>query len=165
MISPFLGAVGAEAGAFGWWSNLSTFSLEKFGPPSFGGRLPVPRYLSCGLLNRIRFDELERLRRSVPGVINKQSTDDLYEGEGSQPQRNQEVLQSWDSVKNLISRTSGRNPVSALKKCRALIGLAEELYMAVNSRLLLDPKSNDDHLEPLSEGIKLFGELAELDFS
>jgi hypothetical protein len=165
-VSPFLGAAGADAGAFGWSSNLRTFSLERFGPPSSGGRLPVQRYLSCSLLNRIRFDELERLRYSVPGILNVMTTDDLYDdGEGSQPQRNQEVLQSWDAVKALIARASGKNTPSALKKCLALIEDAKQAYMAVNSRMLLDPKSNDDHLNPLSEGIQLFAELAELDLT
>ena len=58
ILSPFLGAVGGFAGATGWWSNLRMFSIERFYPAQ-GGRLPIVRYLSKSLLNRITFAEKE----------------------------------------------------------------------------------------------------------
>jgi hypothetical protein len=37
----------------GWWSNLTTFSVERFSPSTGGGRTPTEKYLSCALLNII----------------------------------------------------------------------------------------------------------------
>ncbi|MDA3933107.1 MAG: hypothetical protein PF630_02070, partial [Gammaproteobacteria bacterium] len=62
ILTPFLCAVGGDAGATGWWSNLKCFALDRFEPAVPGGQQPIPRYLSCGLLNSIRFDELHRHR-------------------------------------------------------------------------------------------------------
>jgi len=45
LLTPFLGAAGAEAGATGWWSNLRTFSLERFSPATSGGRCKRPAAL------------------------------------------------------------------------------------------------------------------------
>jgi hypothetical protein len=101
LLTPFLGAAGAEAGATGWWSNLRTFSLERFSPATGGGRTPTERYLSCALLNRITYYELDILRRRVRSVLNRLGTDALYAWEGSQPPRNKEVLQTWDAIKTL----------------------------------------------------------------
>src|SRR5205085_961965 len=70
ILTPFLAASGASAGAVGWWSNLRTFSLDRFAPAAGGGRLPIPRYLSVNLLNRITFTELDALRALVPGILN-----------------------------------------------------------------------------------------------
>jgi hypothetical protein len=77
LLTPFLGAAGAEAGATGWWSNLRTFSVERFSPSTSGGRTPTARYLSCALLNRITYYELDILRRRVSSVLNRLGTDAL----------------------------------------------------------------------------------------
>jgi hypothetical protein len=65
ILTPFLGAGGGGVGATGWWSNLRTFSLDRFNPPVGGGRQPIERYLSCALLNRITARLIE------PGTGNK----------------------------------------------------------------------------------------------
>jgi hypothetical protein len=164
ILSPFLGAVGADAGATGWWSNLRAFSMDRFAPPLGGGRLPVERYLSCSLLNRIAFYELAQLREVIPEVLNERPTDALYPEDTSQPQRNQEVLQSWDAIRELNERLVRGNPVAALRGCRAALEDARRLYAHIAASLPqpLDPKSNDQHLDPLQEGITLFTSLAEL---
>lgn len=46
ILTPFQGAAGGVAGALGWWSNLRTFSLDRFSPAAGGGRLPIQRDLS-----------------------------------------------------------------------------------------------------------------------
>ena len=66
------------SGATGWWSNLRTFTVERFSPATGGGRTPTERYLSCALLNRITYYELDILRRRVRSVLNKLGTDALY---------------------------------------------------------------------------------------
>ena len=104
MFSPLLGATGADAGCTGWFSNLRTFSLGRFGPSSGGGRLPILRYSSKKLINRITFSELDSLRTRFPQVLNGLKTDELFDHEvGSEPQRNQEVLQSWEAIRALNS--------------------------------------------------------------
>lgn len=167
LMTPFLGACGATAGASGWWSNLRNFGLGRFAPEVSGGRLPTPRYLSCALLNRITFDELERLRGVIPQVLNGLKSDKLYSVDGgSEPERNQEVLQSWDAIRELNGRMVVEDDVAAsLAACRRSINDAVALYPEVQRALFspLDPKSDDGHLEPLSEGLQLFTELAELE--
>jgi len=165
ILTPFLGAAGAEAGSTGWWSNLRAFSMDRFSPPLGGGRLPVERYMSCGMLNRISFYELDQLRSSVPAVLNDLATDALYPAGSSQPQRNQEVHQSWEAIKALNKRLVRGNIIDSLGRCLRALEEAARLYGHVRSSLpqALDLKSNDQHLEPLEEGIKLFSALAEID--
>jgi hypothetical protein len=169
LMTPFLGACGASAAATGWWSNLRNFSLGRFAPDVSGGRLPTPRYLSCALLNRITFDELERLRGAVPTVLNGLDTDDLYpEDRGSEPERNQEVLQTWDAIQSLNRGMIVKDDVVvSLAACRQRIEEATLLYLEVQDALFspLDPKSDESHLEPLADGVQLFAELAELSSS
>ncbi|MBC7369397.1 MAG: hypothetical protein H7343_21730 [Undibacterium sp.] len=166
VLTPFLGACGASAGATGWWTNLRHFGLGRFSPDSSGGRLPTPRYLSCSLLNRITFDELERLRGSVPGVLNELETDELYpEATGSEPERNQEVLQTWEAISELNRKlvTDG-NVEASLQECHEHLEAADALYLEVEDAAFspLEPKSNRGHLEPLRDGLLKFAELAEL---
>jgi hypothetical protein len=97
ILTPFLGAAGGQAGATGWWSNLRMFSIERFFP-SVGGRLPIVRYLSKSLLNRITFSEKEAISPFVPSIINKLPHDSDYNPE---PERSEEVLQSWEVLKSL----------------------------------------------------------------
>jgi hypothetical protein len=160
-LSPFLGAVGADAGCSGWFNTLRTFSLDRFAPASAGGRLPVQRYLSMRLLNRITFIELNGLRLFLPEVLNGLAHDvDFTESE--EPQRNREVFQSWEALRSLSVNLSTGDLATNLERCNGAIAQARDAYARISaSRFPLDPKSGSDHLEDLSEGIKLFRELAE----
>ncbi|MBL8695663.1 MAG: hypothetical protein JNJ88_16345 [Planctomycetes bacterium] len=161
ILTPFLGAVGGSAGALGWWSNLRTFSLDRFSPAMGGGRLPLPRYLSNALLNRITHIELDQLRKNIPAVLNGLPTDDLYDKDaGSAPERSLEVLQSWEAVKRLNGSIIDNEISSSLRNCRHAIQRAIEVYDTIPIRL--DAKSNSDHLQALDEGTRLFERLAEL---
>jgi hypothetical protein len=165
LLTPFLGIARGSAGATGWWSNLRSFSLDRFAPPIGGGRLPVERYLSCSLLNRITFYELAALREIAPEVLNGLPTDELYpEAGGSQPQRNQEVLQSWDAIKDLNNRLVTQIPTEGLNRCRNAVRLAEEMYAEIGARIPfpLDPKSDDTYLPALGAALDQFERLAEL---
>ena len=159
LLTPFLGAAGGTAGCFGWWSNLRAFSIDRFAPSSGGGRLPIQRYLSVGLLNRITYFELNALRDlRVQGVLNGLPLDSLYQNE---PERPKEVLQSWESVRELNRRLLQGDSQTSLRRCVQAIGQAERLYDSIP--LPLDGKSNSEHLEPLREGIDLFARLAEIE--
>ncbi|MBE3045357.1 hypothetical protein IMZ48_22970 [Candidatus Bathyarchaeota archaeon] len=163
VLSPFLGAVGGKAGATGWWSNLRNFSLDRFAAPLGGGRQPVERYLSCGLLNRITYFELEAIRRLHPRVLNGISTDEFYPEGSSQPNRAQEVLQSWEAIKRLNENLVSNDIISSLRQCLDSLAAAQGLYIDISVGMEFDAKSNAQHLEPLQEGIRLFARLAELE--
>ena len=165
ILTPFLGAAGAEAGALGWWSNLRSFSLDRFGPSPGGGRLPTQRYASLALLNRITFFELNQLRGLVPAVLNNLPTDSLYEPDkGSEPQRNIEVVQSWEAVKTLNGSLLAAKQTQSLGNCQAAVAKAIKVYETIQGlSIRLEPKSNAEHLEALAAGVTLFAKLAELE--
>ncbi|WKZ32496.1 MAG: hypothetical protein QY316_11355 [Thermodesulfobacteriota bacterium] len=161
IISPFLGAVGGDIGCTGWWSNLRQFSIERWLPEATGGRQPVPRYLVIKLLNRITFDELNRLSRFLPEIVNGLGTDSGYTA--AHPTRVEEILQSWDALNTLLSTLTSNDLNTNLKKCIELINGAEGLYGAISTfSATLDSKSGNYHLDPLKDGIALFRQKAEI---
>lgn len=164
MLTPFLGVAGGAAGALGWWSNLKVFSLDRFSPSAGGGRLPIQRYLSLALVNRLTFFEFDQLRRMMPAVVNNLATDALYDANsGSEPQRNMEVIQSWEAVKELNQRLVLADQQQGLVQCRAVLKQAGLLYETIQARgIRLDQKSNGEHIQPLGDGLNLFSKLAEL---
>jgi hypothetical protein len=163
ILTPFLGVAGGAAGALGWWSNLKVFSLNRFSPSAGGGRLPIQRYLSLALLNRITFFELDQLRKPFPAVVNNLKEDALYDANvGSEPPRNMEVVQSWEAVTELNKRLVNPDSAKALKQCREAVKLAGMNYDAVQRLVRLDQKSNSEHIQPLADGLGLFAKLAEL---
>lgn len=162
ILTPFLGAAGAAAGATGWWSNLRTFSLGRF-LPSAGGRLPVQRYLSKLLINRITFFELDQLRTMYPAVLNGLETDALYPADkGSEPDRPNEVLQTWEAIKSLCGDLCCEAVTDSLTCCEDAIAQAKKAYDEIARKIRLDSKSNADHLPALEEGLKVFMRLAEI---
>lgn len=166
LLAPVLSAAGGAGVATGWWSNLRSFSIERFEPTSAKGRLPIQRYLSCVLLNRITFYELDLLRDRFPEVLNGLPTDEEFPV-GGDPDRSKEVLQSWEAINKLINsveaETSGTQ--IALEKCKTAIETAMSIYDRIIPQYPLDQKSNNDHLQALLEGIQSFKKLAEIDFS
>ena len=127
--------------------------------------MPIQRYLSLALLNRIAFFEFDQLRKLLPAVANKLPTDSLYDQTvGSEPQRNREVLQSWEAVKTLNDSLVADEQSKSLKNCSAAVVKAMAAYEAVQAASIrLDGKSNPEHLQPLAEGLQLFRKLAELE--
>ncbi len=160
LLSPFLGAVGADVGATGWFSNLRAFSLDRFIPPGTGGRLPVIRYLSKLLLNRITCSEKEAFAAFVPSVINALTFDEEYNPE---PERAREVLQSWEAIQSLNLEVSGLKEIGEkLTWCDNAIINAMNTYATISNHLSIERKSNGEHLESLQDGILKFRKLAEL---
>jgi hypothetical protein len=159
ILTPFLGAAGATAGATGWYSNLRMFSIDRFFP-SVGGRLPLIRYLSKLLLNRTTISEMKAISQLVPGVLNHLPHDADYDNE---PERSKEVLQSWEAIKSLNEELSDSDVARGLEKCIQAVRRAEEAYSRIASlEIYLDPKSRDDHIVPLLDGLRQFKERAEL---
>jgi hypothetical protein len=167
LLTPFLGAAGGVAGATGWWSNLRVFSIDRFFP-SVGGRLPIVRYLSKLLLNRITFSEKEALIPFVPRVLNQLPHDQDYDREHSpehspEPERSREVLQSWEALKSLNEELSDNDVATGLEKCLQAISRAGQAYSEIATfGIVLDQKSRDEHVLPLLDGLRQFRERAEL---
>jgi len=163
LLTPFLGAAGGVAGATGWFNTQKVFSLDRFAPPLPGGRRPVPRYLSTGLINSIRVDEFQLLRGRFPEIVNGLATDDYYAPEeGSMPENQvEEVLQTWEAIKSL-DPTGQAEPVAA---CASRVTEATNLYERINLSpgMRLMGRSNGDHLESIYLSLRLFAELAEID--
>lgn len=169
ILTPFLCAVGGNGGATGWWSNLKCFALDRFEPAVPGGQQPTPRYLSCGLLNSIRFDELQRLRARIPAVLNNLASDEFYpESNGSRPtNRTEEMLQTWNAIDSLNGRLTEGDTLGNLRLCSGWVESARQLYTHVNAPggLPLPGRSNEGHLDPLHYGIQMFTDLAEINLS
>ena len=101
----------------------------------------------------------------MPGILNKLPMDAIYDKDnGSEPPRNQEVLQSWESIKALNAKLCSGNLEADVKACLAAVNKALGLYADLYARvpIALDVKSNEDHIEALAEGLKLFADLAEI---
>ena len=159
VLTPFLAAAGGSAGATGWYSNLRMFSIDRFFPSS-GGRLPIIRYLSKLLLNRIMFSEKEAVKGFVPGVINRLAHDADYDPE---PERSEEVLQSWEAIRSLNLELITDDILESLKNCAQAVLRANQAYSEIASAgIVLDQKSRDEHLLPLLDGLRQFRERAEL---
>jgi hypothetical protein len=163
ILTPFLCAAGGAAGATGWYNTQKVFSLDRYAPPSPGGRRPVMRYLSKGLLNSIRFDELHRLRRMFPGVLNGLPSDAFYDiANGSEPEGQiQEVLQTWESIHSFAPEIVPQD----LPRCLGWITSARKLYDQVGFApgMRLMGRSNNAHLDALEGGLQLFAQLAEIE--
>jgi hypothetical protein len=159
LLTPFLGVAGGAAGATGWYSNLRMFSLDRFFP-SVGGRLPLIRYLSKLLLNRITISEKEALSPFVPGVLNHLPHDQEYNPE---PDRSREVLQTWEVLKSLNEELIDNDVAKGLEKCLQAVSRAEQAYSEIaDLGIVLDHKSRDEHVLPLLDGLREFMTRAEL---
>lgn len=158
ILAPFLGAVGAYAGASGWYANLRAFSLARFQQDPSGKRQPIPRYLSVRLLNRVTFQEREALASVVPATTNGLPHDVDYDPE---PDRRGEAFQSWEALNRLCSLLASDDMEAGLSSCNVAITRAQATYLEIaEAGIVLDRKSNSDHLEPLQAGIQAFMEAA-----
>ncbi|MBU0767818.1 MAG: hypothetical protein KJ687_01815, partial [Proteobacteria bacterium] len=123
--------------------------------------LPIIRYLSKSLLNRIMFSEKDAISQFVPGVINNLPHDDDYVPEPLERQK--EVLQSWEAIKSLNEELVSEDISENLKNCIQSILFAGQTYNEIASLgIVLDQKSRDEHIVPLSDGLRQFKERAEL---
>lgn len=163
ILSPVFGAVGGIAGATGWWSNLRYFKMERFIPTRTGGRMPIPRYLSTLLYNRIKFDELDLVSSIIPEVKNNLTCDEYYDPEPDN--REEEMLQSWEALKFLNNKltSEGSDVELNLKIILNHIKKANNAYNNLKlNNIRLDNKSNGDHLLNIQSAIQEFQNWAEI---
>jgi hypothetical protein len=163
ILTCFLAAVGAEAGATGWWSNLRVFSMGRYvKPEGKGGQLPAVRYLSNLLLNRIKVDELVAYSRVIPEVLNKSSLDSQFLDDAV-PTRAVEALQTWDALGSLSGEVAVDGINQNLEKLARQIDQAKAAYARLASRgLSQGNESISEYLQQLSNAIEIFKGLAEL---
>jgi len=159
VISPFLGVAGGIAGATGWWSNLRMFSIGRFFPAG-GGRQPRIRYLSKALLNRLLSNEKQALEGFVPEIVNGLAHDADYSPE---PERADEVLQTWEALRDLNSELVSEDMMTGLGNCRQAVERARQAYASIAAAgLPLDASSRDDHLDAMEGALEQFATRAEL---
>ena len=133
--------------------------MDRFFPAG-GGRLPIIRYLSKLLLNRVTFSEKDALSGVLPEILNQLPHDADYNPD---PDRADEVLQSWEALHSLNDNLIGKDMVSSLENCRQAVLLAEQAYSGIAaSGIPLDSKSNDNHVLPFLEAMDQFQQRAEL---
>jgi len=159
---PFLAAAGGTSGATGWWSNLQSFSLNRYIRTAGGGRLPVIRYLSNALLGRITFDEREAFAELVPQINNNLSYDEEYIG--TEPDRTVEILQSWEAINDLNTEILNENNInSRLETLLFKIDIAEQTWRELDTQGMRVRGTISEYLNCLRESINYFKELAEID--
>jgi hypothetical protein len=160
ILTPFLGGVGGYAGATGWWTNLRMFSMNRY-IRSAGGRLPSVRYLSNSILNRITFSEREAIAALVPEINNGLPHDKDYEGK--EPQRNIEVLQTWEAIADLNKRLVTADTNENLSRLERSANLAEAAYEKISMLgIQLNVEAKREYITVLSEGIRTFKRNAEI---
>lgn len=166
VLSPYLGATGADAGAGGWWNTLKTFSLGRFEASAGGGRFPIARYTSCALLKSIRYTELHALRDEVPDVLNGLPTDNIYDSDdGSKPDEFwKEALQNWEAIRELNEQLIQTGDLEAsLGACRDALNGAEQCYVeAAETGVALRDRSNSQHIDAIRDGLASFERQAEI---
>jgi hypothetical protein len=163
ILTPFLGAVGGDVGATGWWSNLRVFSMGRYiKPEKPGGALPIPRYLSKLLLNRVKADELVAYSRVLPSVLNRLSHDDDYTA--AIPTRKIEALQTWQALKSLNGEIVQSDLEASLNNLVQQVERAKGAYLQLQTRGLIGEgiETINEYLDQLSGAVGVFKKLAEL---
>ncbi len=162
MLAPFLGVAGGHAGATGWWSNLRVFSLGRYiKPEKPGGALPITRYVSKLLLNRIKVDELVAYSRLLPAVLNRLPHDKDYTG--GIPTRTGEALQTWEAIRSLNTDILFGELQKSLSNLSWQIAQAKVAYAQLQSRGLTEGiETVTEYLDQLSGATEEFKKLAEL---
>ena len=162
ILTPFLGAAGGQVGATGWWSNLRVFSMGRYiKSEKPGGALPIPRYVSKLLLNRIKSNEVIAYSRVLPGVLNGLSQDEVYTA--GTPTRKLEALQTWEALGSLNNDIIQRDVEASLKNLSEQVVQARAAYAHLQSRGLSEGiETVNEYLEQLSGAVDVFRKLAEL---
>ncbi|MBK8810354.1 MAG: hypothetical protein IPN69_06410 [Acidobacteria bacterium] len=160
VLSPFLTVAGAAACATGWWSNLRTFSMGRYvRSNAAGGQLPIIRYLSKLLLNRIKRDQLT-FSEIIPGILNGLPHDMDYDGETS---RTTEALQTWEAISSLNNDVQSSSISDALSTLDNMVTQSEAAYSTLNSYgISAGHETSLEYLEQLRGGVEVFRKLAEI---
>lgn len=162
ILTPLLGATGGFAGATGWWNNLRYFKMERFIPTRSGGRMPIARYLSKSLMDRIMFTDLDILKELVPEVLNKLPADKYYDPEPEN--RDEEMLQSWEALKSLNKDFTNSTTSSNLNNFESHLRWTKQIFNEIKIlQLRLRSISGNEHIDNMLDAINGFKKWAEID--
>lgn len=159
ILSVFLGAVGGDAGATGWWSKLRSFSLGNYVRSDRFGRRPNTKYLSKNLFNRISLPERENFSRIIQDVINNSAYEKNY-NQGD-PGSTVESLQNWEAIKSLNDGIILGEVEDNIKKLSQSVIGAVKKYASL-SNLVEGIENINEYLDTLKNSIEKFKEIAEL---
>ncbi|MDI6809193.1 MAG: hypothetical protein QME66_09465 [Candidatus Eisenbacteria bacterium] len=161
ILTPLLGITRGHAGATGWWSNLQVFSMGRYIKGQAGGQLPIVRYFSKSLLNRITINRLEAYVEIVGSIMNGLTSDRFYEG--GDPNRTEEALQSWQALGALNAELITGNLNDDLERFDNHVSRAVECYEELRLNGFSEGyEANIEYLQTLNESVRIFRELAEI---
>jgi len=162
ILTPLLGVTGGYAGATGWWSNLRYFKMERFIPTRSGGRMPIARYLSKSLMDRIMFTDLDIIKELIPDVLNQLPTDEYYDPEPEN--RDQEMLQSWETLKSLNEEYTNGPTGDNLNNFEMHLKRSKQIFDEIKIfQLRLRSASSCEHIDNMLDAIYGFKKWAEID--
>lgn len=161
LLSPLLGACGAEASASGWFSGLRKFCLDRYIRQQAGGRYPRIRYVSAPLVANVLQTEYAAYREVVPEVENGLTTDAYYRDR--EPSRTEAAVQSWDALSSLSGMLGSGDVFNDLAAFGGSLARARRLWEQIRaSGFVNEIEPNLERIEAMSAGISLFSELAEI---
>ena len=162
LLAPFLGVAGGSAGATGWWSNLQTFSMDRYVRSPGIRRAPLTRYLSNRLLARVTIDEREAMVAVMPNIANGLPHDADYVR--AQPERTQEICQTWEALQALTgSICQAGDIVGGMTRMKEALTHAETMWAHLRGHgVSRNPEAVDEYLGCLRGALDVFSELAEL---
>jgi hypothetical protein len=154
-------AVGATAGATGWFNTLRQFDLKRFLPSTGGGR-PRERYSSAPLLNSIFVQELINCFDAGIGdrVLTRTRYDAIFGRERPAAEDwppDISTLHHWATLRKLFDRLDRKNIRERLDILEDSIERAQGLYQSLRRReVQFDPITGPAHLRDWAEASTLF---------
>jgi hypothetical protein len=162
ILMPLLGTAGAAAGATGWYSNLRSFSMDRYLKTPGIRKAPLLRYLSMTLLRRIDVGQREAYADLLGGVSNGLAYDGAYEGK--EPDRTEEMMQTWEALRALNGRAAGPADIDGrLAALGVMVSAAETAWAQLGKEgFTRGLEAILGYLQSLREAIQSFRTLAEL---
>ena len=162
LLSPFLAVAGSHASATGWWSTLRTFTMGRYvRSDRAGGQLPIIRYVSKLLMNRIKIDERYAYAQALPAIVNNLPLDSDYDN--GTPSRTVEAMQTWEALASLNRDVVKGDINSSLVSLKRGIKRAKDGYDQLRVENITEGyEAAAEYLDQLDGGIEAFKKLAEL---
>lgn len=160
ILTPWMGVAGGFAGSTGWWSNLQVFSMGRYIKGTGGGQLPLIRYLSINLLNRITVNERVAFVEFIPDIMNNLATDSPYQKQ--EQSRTDEALQSWQVIKELNNQVITNDISESIELLKRRTVIARKYYDELLKAGISERyEANIEYLTTLRNSLTTFKELAE----
>jgi len=161
LLSPLLGACGAEATASGWFSGLRKFCIDRYRQQQSGGRFPRVRYVSTSLMSNIlHTDYLDYCGVAIE-VANDRPLDTPYND--GEPTRTEAALQSWEALDSLAQYFCTDGVKDGLDRLDTHLDRAKELWNRLSDHGFSNEiEPHRERVGAMRDGIRMFREWAEL---